>query len=39
MAGRPGEAEARLREAGVESFIFAGCDALAALREAHEQAG
>lgn len=38
MAGRPGEAEARLREAGVETFIFAGCDALAALRAAHEQA-
>jgi methylmalonyl-CoA mutase len=39
LAGRLGEAEARLREAGVENFIFAGCDALAALQEAHRQAG
>jgi methylmalonyl-CoA mutase len=39
MAGRPGEREAAWREAGVENFIYAGCDALAALRQAHRQAG
>ena len=38
-AGRPGEREAALRAAGVESFIFAGCDALKALREAQRQVG
>jgi methylmalonyl-CoA mutase len=35
MAGRPGEREAPLRAAGVEGFIYAGCDALTALRRAH----
>jgi methylmalonyl-CoA mutase len=39
MAGRPGERETALRAAGVENFIFAGCDALEALQEAHRQAG
>jgi methylmalonyl-CoA mutase len=34
-AGRPGALEAALKEAGVCSFIFAGCDALAALRTTH----
>jgi methylmalonyl-CoA mutase len=34
LAGRPRETEA-LKVAGVGSFIFAGCDALAALREAY----
>lgn len=34
LAGRPGEQEAALREAGVEGFVFAGGDALAALQEA-----
>jgi methylmalonyl-CoA mutase len=38
MAARPGEREAAWRAAGVENFVFAGCDALAALREAHRQA-
>jgi methylmalonyl-CoA mutase len=33
LAGRPGEQEAALRAAGVINFIFAGGDALAALRE------
>jgi methylmalonyl-CoA mutase len=33
-AGRPGEQEAALREAGVGDFIFAGGDALAMLEEA-----
>jgi len=35
LAGRPGEQEAALRGAGVGSFIFAGGDALAALRDAY----
>lgn len=34
LAGRPGELEAALKEAGVSSFIFAGCDLLATLKEA-----
>ena len=34
LAGRPGEQEAALHEAGVSDFIFAGGDALAMLREA-----
>jgi methylmalonyl-CoA mutase len=36
LAGRPGEHEAALRGAGVTGFIFAGGDALATLRKAHE---
>jgi methylmalonyl-CoA mutase len=32
LAGRPRESEAALRDAGVETFIHAGCDALATLR-------
>jgi methylmalonyl-CoA mutase len=35
LAGRGGEHEAVLRAAGVSEFIFAGCDALAALQQAH----
>jgi methylmalonyl-CoA mutase len=38
IAARPGEREAAWRAAGVGNFVFAGCDALAALREAHAQA-
>ena len=34
LAGRPGEQEAALREAGVGDFIFAGGDALAMLQDA-----
>ncbi|MBN9446042.1 MAG: methylmalonyl-CoA mutase subunit beta [Bosea sp.] len=34
LAGRPGELEGRLREAGVENFVFAGADAVAVLRDA-----
>jgi len=37
LAGRPGEQEAALRGAGVGNFIFAGGDALAALRDAYKQ--
>lgn len=34
LAGRPGELEAALNNAGVGSFIYAGCDAVAVLTEA-----
>jgi methylmalonyl-CoA mutase len=34
LAGRPGELEAALREAGVQEFVFAGGDALATLSDA-----
>ena len=36
LAGRPGENEANWRQAGAKTFIFAGCDALSTLREAHD---
>jgi len=32
MAGRPGEREVGLREAGVEAFVYASCDVLAACK-------
>ena len=35
LAGRPGEQEAALRGAGVNEFIFAGGDALAALQQVY----
>ena len=38
LAGRAGEQEAALRAAGVNDFIFAGGDALAALQQAHQYA-
>ncbi len=34
LAGKPGELEAALNEAGVGSFVYAGCDAVAVLTEA-----
>ncbi|WP_234831617.1 methylmalonyl-CoA mutase family protein, partial [Rhodopseudomonas palustris] len=34
LAGRPGEQESALREAGVQEFVFAGGDALATLSDA-----
>lgn len=34
LAGRPGEQEAALREAGMTNFVFAGCDAIAVLQDA-----
>lgn len=37
LAGRPGEAEAGLRAAGVSGFVFAGADALAALEDAYRR--
>ena len=36
LAGRPGELEAALSEAGVGSFIYAGSDVLDALQRAHD---
>jgi methylmalonyl-CoA mutase len=36
LAGRPGEREANDRAAGVQTFIYAGCDALATLQAAHD---
>ncbi|MEW6121475.1 MAG: methylmalonyl-CoA mutase family protein [Pseudomonadota bacterium] len=39
LAGRPGELEAALTEAGVSGFIFAGGDVLETLRKAHKAVG
>ena len=39
LAGRPGEREAELKAAGVQSFIFAGGDVLATLKAAHDTLG
>jgi methylmalonyl-CoA mutase len=36
LAGRPGEQEPALRDAGIQTFIFEGCDALATLRGAYD---
>ncbi len=36
LAGRPGEMEAELRTAGVEVFIFMGCDVVATLEAAFD---
>jgi methylmalonyl-CoA mutase len=36
LAGRGGEREAELRQAGVKSFVFMGCDALSTLQAAHD---
>ena len=39
LAGRPGEREAALKAAGVHSFIYEGCDALATLKGAYDILG
>ena len=39
MAGRPGEREAALREAGVDQFLFAGADAVATLKGLQDKLG
>jgi len=39
LAGRPGELETDLRAAGVDEFIFVGCDVLASLEKAHAELG
>jgi methylmalonyl-CoA mutase len=37
LAGRPGELEAPLKDAGVKDFIYVGCDVLATLKAAHDR--
>jgi methylmalonyl-CoA mutase len=39
LAGRPSDLADALKQAGVQCFIYAGCDALATLREAHRLLG
>jgi methylmalonyl-CoA mutase len=39
LAGRPREIEAQLEAAGVDDFIYAGCDMVAALRKLHADLG
>jgi methylmalonyl-CoA mutase len=39
LAGRPGEQEAAFKAAGVQSFIYEGCDALATLSRAYDMLG
>jgi methylmalonyl-CoA mutase len=36
LAGRPGEQKAEFEAAGVQTFIYAGCDVLATLQAAHD---
>jgi methylmalonyl-CoA mutase len=36
LAGRPGEREGEFRAAGIQDFIYAGCNVLTVLREAHD---
>ncbi|MEA2930075.1 MAG: methylmalonyl-CoA mutase [Hyphomicrobiales bacterium] len=35
LAGRPGEIEAALKAAGVQDFVYVGCDVVATLQAAH----
>jgi methylmalonyl-CoA mutase len=35
LAGRPDDREAELRQAGVKSFVFMGCDVVSTLQSAH----
>jgi len=39
LAGRPGANEARFHAAGVDDFVFAGCDMVAALGKLHAAVG
>ena len=39
LAGRPGDLEGALKQAGVQDFIYVGCDVLATLRAAHDSLG
>jgi methylmalonyl-CoA mutase len=39
LAGRPGDREAAYRSAGVDAFIYAGCDAVAALNAVYDEIG
>jgi methylmalonyl-CoA mutase len=36
LAGRPTDQENALRDAGVQTFIYSGCDVLATLQAAHD---
>ena len=36
LAGRPGERENAFKSAGVQAFIYDGCDVLATLRHAYD---
>jgi methylmalonyl-CoA mutase len=38
LAGRPGEDQKELTEAGITTFIFSGCDTLKVLGEALDKA-
>ena len=37
LAGRPGDREDACRKAGVDAFVFAGCDLLALLKDAFDR--
>jgi methylmalonyl-CoA mutase len=39
LAGRPGDREDAYRRAGVDAFVFAGCDAVAALNAVYDEIG
>ncbi|GAA0772879.1 methylmalonyl-CoA mutase [Roseibium denhamense] len=39
LAGKPGAQEAAYKAAGIGTFVFAGCDILALLRETHARLG
>ena len=39
LAGRPGEQEATFKAAGVQSFVYEGCDVLATLKSAYDMLG
>jgi methylmalonyl-CoA mutase len=39
LAGRPGDRREADAAAGVDGYVHAGCDALAVLRDAHQEAG
>ena len=39
LAGRSGDLEPALKQAGVKTYIYAGCDALSTLRAAHDILG
>ena len=39
LAGRPGENEAKRRQAGVKAFIFMDCDVVSTLQVAHDSLG
>jgi methylmalonyl-CoA mutase len=39
LAGRPGDREEAYRSAGVDAFVFVGCDAVAALNAVYDEIG